>query len=186
MSDAGAEPGGSARSGTPDETEGGPLGGIGLAAYRLTAAAGLALGAWVCWYAIRLTYYTPLGPGPGFFPFWLGLMLGLACAAVLGVSFLRRPISPYRSFLPRPASGRPMIATVAAIATFGLLVERLGFAITMAAVLLALLLAFGCRLFPTALLVALGGSFGIGFAFTRWLGVHLPPAPSGLFRAIGL
>jgi hypothetical protein len=76
--------------------------------------------------------------------------------------------------------------TLLAIAGFALLVQRLGFAITMFAVLMLLLVSYGCRILPTALLVAIGGSLGVGFAFSRWLGVYLPPAPGGLLQFLGL
>jgi hypothetical protein len=52
--------------------------------------------------------------------------------------------------------------------------------------LLFLLLTRGCRLFPTAIGIALLGSFGVALAFTNFLGVFLPAAPGGMLRFIGL
>lgn len=164
--------------GKPDRT--------GVVLFRLTALAGLLLGAWVSWTALDLTFYTRIGPGPGFFPFWLGLILAVFSAVILAGSFRSLPEALARRFLPRGRARLEVISTFLAIAAFALLVERLGFAITMFGMLLALLLMRGCRLVPTALGVALCGSFGVGFAFTRWLGVYVPPAPGGLFRFLGL
>ena len=124
-------------------------------------------------------YYTPVGPGPGFFPFWLGLLLALFCAALLADSFRNRPVATLGRFVPPCRPLAQIVTTLAAIAAFALFVQRLGFAITMLGVLLALLLVHGCRLFPTAILVALAGSFGVGLAFTHFLGVYLPPAHAG-------
>ena len=154
--------------------------------YRLVCLAGLLLGVWVCWSALKLTYYTPIGPGPGFFPFWLVLLLAGFSAAILARSFLQRPTATAERFVPSRSPLVQIVATIAAIAGFAFFVEELGFAITMFLVLTVLLLVRGCRLFPTTLLVALGGSFGVGFAFTRWLEVYVPPAPFGLLRFLGL
>jgi putative tricarboxylic transport membrane protein len=154
--------------------------------FRLTAAAGIALGAWVCWTSLGLTFYTRIGPGPGFFPMWLGLLLALLSTVILVGSFRRLPAALTWRFVPRGRAGLEVASTFVAIAFFALFVERLGFAFTMFAMLLGLLVIRGCRLVPTALAVAFAGSFGVGFAFTRWLGVFVPPAPGGLLRFMGL
>lgn len=146
----------------------------------LIAAGFAVLGAWVVWHARGMQYDTPVGPGPGFFPTWLGGLLALLSLGAL-IEALR---------MPQPAAERPawrdIAVTLGAVIAFGLGIERLGFVFTMFGVLLALLLAHGCRLFPTALLVAFVGSLGVGYAFNRWLGVFLPPAPFGLLASIGL
>jgi putative tricarboxylic transport membrane protein len=37
----------------------------------------LALSVYVMFGAFDLDYYTPIGPGPGFFPFWLAAILAV-------------------------------------------------------------------------------------------------------------
>jgi putative tricarboxylic transport membrane protein len=148
-------------------------------------AAGFAvLGAWVVWHARGMTYDTPVGPGPGFFPHWLGLLLIAVSLGAL-VEALRQGSVEIRPVIALSAR-REIAVTLVAVAAFALGVERAGFAPVTFAVLLALLLARGCRPVPTALGVALAGSLGVGYAFTRWLGVFLPPAPFGLLAPLGL
>ncbi|MCB4771584.1 tripartite tricarboxylate transporter TctB family protein [Ancylobacter sp. Lp-2] len=159
--------------------------GLALALFRLVALAFALLGLWVMWQARDLVYYTPVGPGPGFFPMWLGGVLGLLSLAILGASLLgRSPALPER-ILPERTPAIQMGVTFAAIAFFALAVERAGFVITMFLVLIVLMLMNRVRPL-TALLVALGGSVGVAWVFVQWLGVFLPTTPFGLLSAIGL
>jgi hypothetical protein len=145
-----------------------------------------ALGLWVILTALDLVYYTPVGPGPGFFPLWLGALLVLFCAAIFVGSFLPGTMPDFPADLvPRGAPLAQMLITFGCIAAFALLVERLGFVLVMFAVMMVLLLVNRVPV-VTALLVALGSSLGIGYAFVEWLGVFLPAAPWGLLSAIGL
>jgi putative tricarboxylic transport membrane protein len=154
-----------------------------LAGAPAIAAGFAALGAWAVWYARGMPYDTPVGPGPGFFPIWLGILL-----VAFSLGALVEALSQGNAETPpsTPATRREVAVTLAAVAAFALGVERAGFVPTAFALLLALLLARGCRLLPTALGVALAGSLGVGYAFTRWLGVFLPPAPFGLLAPLGL
>lgn len=152
-------------------------------AYRVLVLAFLVGGLLVCRTAIGLTYYTQMGPGPGFFPFWAGALLSLFCLMLLIQSF-RAQIPAFD--IPEKGPMLKIVVTIAAIAGFGLFIERLGFVLTMFGVLLALLYVHGCRMLPTGLVVALTGSLGVGFAFSRWLGVFLPPAPGAVLQFIGL
>ncbi len=162
------------------------LGPLALNGYRLVCLGFLIVGVLVCRTAISLTYYTQLGPGPGFFPFWTGALITVFSAILLVQTFAGRLSTIEIGGLPERARGLQVIATVAAIAGFALFVERLGFVLTMFGVLLFLLTIYGCRLMPTGLLVALAGSLGIGFAFTNWLGVYLPPTPGAILQFIRL
>ena len=155
-------------------------------AYMLMVVAFLVAGLLVGWTAIGLTYYTPVGPGPGFFPFWTGALLCFFCVLLLVQSLRGRLPNFEADFVPKKGPAFQIAVTIAAIAAFALFVEHIGFVLTMFGVLAALLCVYGCRMMPTGLLVALAGSAGIGFAFRHWLGVYLPPAPGGLLHVIGL
>ena len=39
----------------------------------------LAFAIWFGVQGLQMNYYTSLGPGPGFFPFWLGLFVSILC-----------------------------------------------------------------------------------------------------------
>lgn len=163
----------------------GPARGHALALFRLVALAFGLLGLWVMWYARDLVYYTPVGPGPGFFPMWLGGVLAVLSFAILGGSFVGATPSLPERIIPERTPAIEMGVSFASIAFFALAVERAGFAVTMFLVLIVLMLINRIR--PLiALLVALGGSLGVGYVFVQWLGVFLPTAPFGLLSAIGL
>ena len=158
----------------------------GAALFRLVAVGFGVLGLWVIATGLDLLYYTPVGPGPGFFPLWLGALLVLLSAAILVASFVPRGLPDFpEDLVPRGASLAQMLVTFGCIAAFALLVERLGFAIVMFVIMMVLQLVNRVPI-VTALLVSVGSSLGIGYAFVAWLGVFLPAAPWGLLDVIGL
>jgi putative tricarboxylic transport membrane protein len=158
---------------------------VALALYRLVALGFAALGLWVCWYSYELLYYTPVGPGPGFFPMWLGGLLVVLSLGVFGSSLLGlSPPFPER-IIPKRTPATEMAVTFAAIAFFALFVERAGFVPVIFVMLLILMLVNRVPL-VTALLIALAGSLGVAYVFVHWLGVFLPVVPYGLLGGIGL
>lgn len=120
-----------------------------------------------------------LGPGPGFFPFWLSL-LGAALTVALLVETMRsRDVASGRILPSRQAAwqaGGVLIALAAAAA----LLEPLGFRPTMLLFIAGLLFALGARSPSAILLTALAGSFGVFHVFFYWLKVPLPIGALGL------
>lgn len=148
----------------------------------LWASVGLLLGAGLtCVEALRLRYYTPLGPGPGFFPFWLALALG-ACALGLLLQAIRMPKSalvPSDGLWPDRRGAAKIGAVVASLVVTIFLLEPLGFRLTMLGVYVFLLLALGRRDYWLIAVVALAGSFGVYHLFVDLLQVPLPPGAFG-------
>jgi putative tricarboxylic transport membrane protein len=120
-----------------------------------------------------------LGPGPGFFPFWLSLIGAVLTVAIL-VETARSHNIPTGRILPsRQAAlqaGGVLIALIAAAA----LLEPLGFRLTMLLFIAGLLLALGARSPSAIVLTALAGSFGVFHVFFYWLKVPLPIGALGL------
>ena len=118
-----------------------------------------------------------LGPGPGFFPFWLSV-IGAALTVAMLIETARS--HDVAAILPsRPAALQAAAVLVALIAAAALL-EPLGFRPTMLLFIAGLLLALGARS-PTAIaLTALVGSFGVFHVFFYWLKVPLPIGVLGL------
>ena len=145
----------------------------------------IAFSTWVVVEAVQLTYYTELGPGPGFFPFWLALFLG-GLAAIWFVQLWLRPLQGRgREFVPSRAGLIRIAALILAVAVFGLLVEKIGFAVLMFAFLLFLLVALGRQSVFVTLAVSIFGSFGVYFVFSSWLKVHLPESSIAWLRNLG-
>jgi putative tricarboxylic transport membrane protein len=142
--------------------------------YQITAVVLLLLAGFVAVEALRLRYYTTLGPGPGFFPFWLAIILGVLAVAMLLQAGLARPEPMPADFFASRRGYLRMGAVVVAMVATTLVLEPLGFCLTMLAVYLFLLLTLGRQRALVMALVALGGSFGVYHLFVRWLNVPLP------------
>ncbi len=145
----------------------------------------IAFSVWVVVEAVQLTYYTELGPGPGFFPFWLALFLG-GLAILWSVQLWLRPLQGRgREFVPNRAGFIRIAALILSVAVFGLLVEKIGFAVSMFAFLLFLLVALGRQSVLVTFAVSVLGSFGVYFVFSSWLKVHLPESSIVWLRNLG-
>jgi putative tricarboxylic transport membrane protein len=142
--------------------------------YQITGALAVGFAAFVAYEAVQLRYYTPLGPGPGFFSFWLALIFGaLGIGMILQASLRPAPPMPADFFADRRGYLR-IGAVVLALGLTALLLERLGFRLTTFAVYLFLLFALGRQRVWLALAISLAGSVGVFYLFDRWLMVPLP------------
>ena len=142
----------------------------------------LALCLFAAWQSWLLALTDKLGPGPGFFPFWLSLV-GAVFSAVLLVGTVRTPVveNPEAEPILPDAYGRNRIAAIVgtlAIAT--LLMEIVGFQLAMLGFNVALVVLLGERRWIAIAIFAVAGSFGVHYVFTRWLDVLLPAGMLGL------
>ena len=122
-----------------------------------------------------------LGPGPGFFPFWLSV-IGAALTVGMLVEIARGSMAADAgvTILPEwPAAvqaGSVLIALIAAAAAL----EALGFRLTMLVFVAGLLVALGARSWIAIALCAVAGSFGVFHVFFYWLKVPLPIGVFGI------
>jgi len=136
------------------------------------AATGLAYG-----YALK----DALGPGPGFFPFWLGLIGAALSLDLLAQSWRGRAIGGGAEVLwPDRAGGLRAAALLGGVALYALLLEPAGFRLAALVVTAALLFALGVRRPVAIAAFALVASFGLFHVFYHWLKVPLPIGPFGL------
>jgi putative tricarboxylic transport membrane protein len=131
--------------------------------------------------ALDFALLDDLGPGPGFFPFWLALV-GAALAIVLLIEVSRtaagEPDGP--AILPdRPGGARGLVVLASLVAAAALL-EPLGYRLTMLLFLAGLLVALGVRSPAGIAATALLGSFGVFHVFYHWLKVPLPIGQLGI------
>jgi putative tricarboxylic transport membrane protein len=131
------------------------------------------------WQSSLLALSDKLGPGPGFFPFWLSL-IGASFSLVLLVGVWRTPDEPGEPILPDAFGLRRIGAIIGTLAVATLLMELLGFQLTMLGFNVALLVALGERRWLIIAIFALAGSVGVYQLFTRWLDVLLPAGQLGL------
>ena len=146
---------------------------------NLIAAACLAaFGIYVVYVGSKLSYVSEVGPGPGFFPFWIGIGLLLfgAYQMVLSYASARRhsgPVAPLWS-----GSGRALgawLGLAVAIALF----RWIGFALSFVLLTIFLIVVLDRR--PVVLAVGIGAGLALAFyvVFEFALGVSLPKGPWG-------
>jgi putative tricarboxylic transport membrane protein len=131
------------------------------------------------WQSSLLSLTDKLGPGPGFFPFWLSL-IGSVFSLALLIGVWRAPDEAGEPVLPDSYGMKRIGAIVGSLAVTALLMELLGFQLAMLGFNVALLVALGERRWLAIGLFALAGSFGVHYVFTRWLDVLLPAGQLGL------
>jgi putative tricarboxylic transport membrane protein len=142
--------------------------------YQITGSLFLLLSAFVAYEALQLRYYTPLGPGPGFFSFWLALIFGGLAVVMLVQATAGRPEPMPQDFFAHRIGYLRMGAVVLALVVTIYALEPLGFALTMFGVCAFLLTVLGRQHWVVTLLVALASSFGAYYVFDHWLKVPLP------------
>jgi putative tricarboxylic transport membrane protein len=121
-----------------------------------------------------------LGPGPGFFPFWLSLIgIALTVAILVQIARGQDPADATVKVLLDRQTAQAGLVLVALIVGAALL-EPLGFRLTMLLFIASLLFALGARSPAAISLTALAGSFGVFHAFYYWLKVPLPIGAFGL------
>jgi putative tricarboxylic transport membrane protein len=156
---------------------------------RVYQAAGLCFvgfSAFVVWESWTLEYYTNLGPGPGFFPLWLGVVMGgLSLAWLVRVSG-RPERAKISAFLPHGAGLARVLSILAALVAMSGLMNLLGFQLTMFLFLVFLLMVLGRQALWLTLVVAFLGSVGVYRLFGGYLDVSLPAATVKLLANLGL
>jgi putative tricarboxylic transport membrane protein len=145
-----------------------------------------AFSASVVWESWNLEYYTPLGPGAGFFPLWLGIAMG-GLSLIWLVQVSGRKGRPKEGlFLPERGGMARLLSVLGAMAASTLLMDFLGYQLAMFLLLCFLLLIPGRQTIRLTLIVALLGSVGVYHLFGGYLDVQLPKASLALLAGLGL
>jgi putative tricarboxylic transport membrane protein len=154
-------------------------------AERVVAALCVLLGLGILWHAWGMEYLTSIGPSPGFFPLWLGLLpTGLSIAWL--VAAVSRAASEGKGhFFPEGRGLRRILLVMGAIIAVGLGVDVIGFQLAMFAFVVFLLTALGWRGWGLTVILSAVLSFGLYHTFTRWLDVTLPQASIEVLRNWG-
>ena len=113
-------------------------------------------------------------PGPGFFPFWGGVVLGLLSLLLVVRSPARDALGAARL---RPDTARPVVAAGAVIG-YLLLLEMLGF-VPITFLFLLLLFRLERRSWTFSAASAAAGAVGSYALFQLWLKSQLPTGPLG-------
>jgi putative tricarboxylic transport membrane protein len=144
----------------------------------LAAGVLAAFGCYIIWVATKLPYVSDVGPGPGFFPLWLGIGLVLFSLA-LTLPLIKRLRSEVRSEAqPWKPFGRALAGWFAVMVAIALL-GKLGFTLTFVMLTVFLIVALDGR--SSLLAVAVGAGLATAFylLFVIALDVSLPKAVWG-------
>jgi len=145
--------------------------------WLVATATMMAICVFAIWQSLLLSLTDRLGPGPGFFSFWLSL-LGVLFAGLLILDVWRKPvIESDETLFPRGESAFRVMIIIGAVAGATLLMGWFGFELAMLVFIAVLTFALGERRWYAIGLFAIAGSFGVYYVFTRWLDVLLPPGP---------
>jgi putative tricarboxylic transport membrane protein len=146
--------------------------------YQITGVLALLIAGFLFWESLRLRYYTPLGPGPGFFPFWLSIFLAFLAAAMIYQATCGKPEPKPADFYPDRRGVLRLGAVLGTLAAVIALIEPVGFRLAMCGFYVVLFTALGRQHPVLTGSIALAGSFGVYYVFVHWLGT---PLPVGLF-----
>jgi putative tricarboxylic transport membrane protein len=142
--------------------------------YQITSAVLILAAAFLARESLRLRYYTSLGPGPGFFPLWLSVLMGILGAAMFWRATFGTPEAMPADFIADRRGCIRVAAVVGMLVAVIVLIEPLGFRLAMLGFYLFILTALGRQHWLLTGIIALAGSFGVYYVFVHWLAVPLP------------
>jgi len=126
----------------------------------------LAFGAFVIHESLKHQYYgSDFGPGPGFFSFWLGILLMLLSLAQMVIIWRRPAESLPAGFIPGREGVKRMLSIMAALAVSLFLMDILGFSLTIMGFCIFLLRRLGRQPWWLTLVLAVVASFGTSYLF---------------------
>ena len=147
--------------------------------YQTVAAIFMAFGAFVLYLSLDLSYSADYGPGPGFFSFWLGILLILLGGIDL-IGTTRRPRERLpEGFIPDRTGLRRLLFISASLVAVIFLMNPLGYTLTILPFSILLLRTMGRQSWWATMIISLAGSFGT-FQLFRMLQVALPVGFLGL------
>ena len=140
----------------------------------------LALFCFTVWQSLALPQMDDLGPGPGFFPFWLAA-IGIALSLLLIVETARLPsLGDGTSLIPDRDALLRILAIVVVLAGAAAVLDLLGWRITAMLLVGILLPALGARSPLIVIPFAIAAGFGVFHVFYYWLKVPLPVGTFGI------
>lgn len=146
---------------------------------RVFALISIGIGVWLILESLRYNYMVKYTPGPGFMPFWVGVILLLFAVALLFESFPKKDQTEKKALLPdRHALYRVgLIALVTA--GLSLLMTTLGFTLSVIVFVSVILYFLEKMTLAGSLITGLIMSACIYFIFEYWMEIGLPPGPWG-------
>jgi len=130
----------------------------------------LLLGIAIAFFSSQLPYDSEYGPGPGFLPFWLGIVL-IGSGVFVLLNILRKH-TKVDSFL-KPGTKQSAMIFILIFISF-LLLPLLGFSVGLAFFCGLTMRLMGKHSWIACGLTSVGIAIGIHFVFGQWLNIPLP------------
>jgi putative tricarboxylic transport membrane protein len=141
--------------------------------WQVASIALLVLFAFFAYESLQLSLSDAIGPGAGFFPFWLSVLGSILGAILLVQLKLGRAELTGELTFEREGT-RNVVLMLAGLIVATILLEPLGFSISMLLLIVYLLLALHAKNRLAIATMALAGSFGVYHLFYDLLQVPLP------------
>jgi len=135
----------------------------------------------ICWGSTRLPYGNVHNPGPGFLPFWLGVVMGLLSIALLiKTTFQTERVKMIRELFAKKIRWGKVFYVLAGLILYAFLMDYLGFLL-----ITFLFIAFLTRFidpqsWKKVIGWALVGSVGSYLIFEVWMKLRLPKGFFGI------
>jgi len=148
-------------------------------AWLFSSIAFVALAVFSLYMSFQYPYKDRLGPGPGFFPFWLSLITGiLSVLLVIQTARAKDEKFASESIRPKLEALLRIVYILGGLLAVLLFLNLLGFRIILFLFLLVVPIALGARSWWIVTVLAAIGSFGVFHVFYYWLKL---PLPMGIF-----
>jgi putative tricarboxylic transport membrane protein len=138
-----------------------------------------AFGIYVAYTASNLPYTSEFGPGPGFFPLWIGIGIVTCSLVMLWSCAVRGPTDGEQEIELNHAPVARALGAWSAFLAAVICLPLLGFAISLGLLTAFLIVVFDRRSPWIALSAAVGLALGFYLVFPVALGVSLPVGPWG-------
>jgi putative tricarboxylic transport membrane protein len=140
----------------------------------------LILSALICWGAYGLPYGKVRDPGPGFLPWWLGLILGMmSLALLLKCSRRNEKAKTLRDLWRGEIQWARILLALLALFLFASLLDTVGFLILSFFFLACLLRFVEPQPWKSVIGWAVAGSVSFYLVFEVWLTLRFPKGPLG-------
>lgn len=142
--------------------------------WQVAAVALLVTFAFFVFESYQLSLRDALGPGPGFFPFWLGMLGAVLAVFLLTQLHLNRVDLGTEALVFDRAGVRNAVLVLVGLTVATALLDVVGFRVSMLLLVPYLLVVLSARNRVAIGICAIAGSFGVYHVFSDLLKVPLP------------
>jgi drug/metabolite transporter (DMT)-like permease len=141
----------------------------------------LVIAGFICWGALSLSYGHIHNPGPGFYPLWLGIILGvMAMGLILKATRQKKGAKVLRDILAEKVRWEKVLFVLMALILYGCLMNFLGYLIVTFLLMAFLLRFIEPHPWKSVIGWTLVGSVGSYLVFEVWMKLRLPKGFLGI------